>query len=42
MVPDIAIRRVGPGGVSRMKGWLTRRIRRGATPAPERREEEGT
>src|SRR5213076_3382538 len=34
MVPDIALRRVGPGGLSRMRGWLSRRLRR-ATPVPE-------
>jgi hypothetical protein len=33
MVPDIALRRVGPGGLLRMKGWLRRKTRR-ATPAP--------
>ena len=38
MVPDIALRRVGPGGLSRMRGWLSRRLRR-ATPVPERGEE---
>jgi uncharacterized membrane protein len=38
MVPDIALRRVGPGGLARMKGWLSRRMRR-ATPAPQRGEE---
>jgi uncharacterized membrane protein len=38
MVPDIALRRVGPGGLSRIKGWLSRRMRR-ATPAPQRGEE---
>jgi len=35
---DIALRRVGPGGLARMKGWLSRRMRR-ATPAPQRGEE---
>jgi len=39
MVPDIALRRVGPGGLLRMKGWVTRRFQRRATPAPERPEE---
>jgi len=38
MVPDIALRRVGPGGLLRMKGWLRRKTRR-ATPAPQRGEE---
>ncbi|HEY3097714.1 MAG TPA: VWA domain-containing protein [Methylomirabilota bacterium] len=38
MVPDIALRRVGPGGLSRMKGWLRRSTRR-ARPAPQRGEE---
>jgi len=33
MVPDIALRRVGPGGLARMKGWWNRRTRR-STPAP--------
>jgi hypothetical protein len=38
MVPDIALRRVGPGGLARMKGWWSRRMRR-STPAPQRGEE---
>ena len=38
MVPDIALRRVGPGGLLRMKGWLRRKTRR-ATPPPQRGEE---
>ena len=38
MVPDIALRRVGPGALARMKGWLSRRVRR-TTPAPQRGEE---
>ena len=38
MVPDIALRRVGPGGLLRMKGRLRRKTRR-ATPAPQRGEE---
>jgi hypothetical protein len=38
MVPDIALRRVGPGGLARMKGWLSRRKRR-PTPAARRGEE---
>ena len=38
MVPDIALRRVGPGGLARMKGWFSRRTRR-PTAAPQRGEE---
>ncbi|HZI82333.1 MAG TPA: hypothetical protein VFF44_00365, partial [Casimicrobiaceae bacterium] len=38
LVPDIALRRVGPGGLSRMTGWISRRKRR-STPAPQRGEE---
>ena len=38
MEPDIALRRVGPGGLARMKGWLSQRMRR-TTPAPQRGEE---
>jgi uncharacterized membrane protein len=38
LVPDIALRRVGPGGLSRMTGWMSRRTRR-STPAPQRGEE---
>ena len=38
MVPDIALRRLGPGGLLRMKGWLRRKTRR-ATPASQRGEE---
>jgi hypothetical protein len=39
MVPDIALRRVGPGALSRMKGWIGRKFRRRAAPE---RPEEGT
>ena len=38
IVPDIALRRVGPGGLSRLKGWLSRSMRR-AGPAPQGGEE---
>ncbi|HEV8474186.1 MAG TPA: VWA domain-containing protein [Methylomirabilota bacterium] len=41
MVPDIALRRLGPGGLSRMGGWVARKLRRGTTP-PSERPEEGT
>jgi hypothetical protein len=36
MVPEIALRRVGPGGLTRMMDWVRRRIRRRPTPAAER------
>jgi hypothetical protein len=38
LVPDIALRRVGPGGLARLSGWLRRRMRR-ASPASDRGEE---
>jgi len=38
LVPDIALRRVGPGGLSRMKSWLNRKARR-RTPAAQPGEE---
>ena len=38
LVPDIALRRVGPGGLARLSGWLSRRMRR-ALPASDRGEE---
>jgi hypothetical protein len=38
LVPDIALRRVGPGGLTRLSGWLRRRVRR-ASPASDRGEE---
>ena len=42
MVPDIALRRLGPGTFSRLGGWLTRKKRRGAAPAASPPPEEGT
>src|SRR2546428_9076699 len=38
LVPDIALRRVGPGGLTRLSGWLSRKMRR-ASPASDRGEE---
>jgi len=38
LVPDIALRRVGPGGLARLSGWLSRKMRR-ASPASDRGEE---
>ena len=42
MVPDIALRRLGPGTFTRLGGWLTRKTRRGAAPAASAPPEEGT
>jgi uncharacterized membrane protein len=33
MVPDIALRRLGPGTFGRLGAWFTRKTRRGVTPA---------
>jgi hypothetical protein len=35
MVPDIALRRLGPGGMARLGGWLSRKLRRGPRPPAE-------
>jgi hypothetical protein len=32
MVPDIALRRLGPGTFGRLGGWFSRKARRGAAP----------
>jgi hypothetical protein len=42
MVPDIALRRLGPGTFSRLGGWVTRKRRRDATPAATSPPEGGT
>jgi uncharacterized membrane protein len=42
MVPDIALRRLGPGTFGRLGSWFTRRSRRGAAPAGSAPPEEDT
>jgi hypothetical protein len=41
MVPDIALRRLGPGTFGRLGAWFTRKTPRGATSAASAPPEEG-
>jgi hypothetical protein len=42
MVPDIALRRLGPGTFARLRGWFTRKPPRGSSPGGSTPPEEGT